>query len=377
LPFSFSTTTRILHKTTDIADESSGWFYGTAYDFDDETRMLHVMVPDKLHPSFDGHVLLDYRTVHLIECVDGKSDALFNKIVRDSIIKVRWELDWFEEIPPEEAAKPATDGAALKGGRWVPSLARYYIRIANQLLVEDDESGGEKKGFVMITADVNVRLIHCSKGKGQEDFNTLVNDGQVLSTDAARDEAQQPIEPLIDALVSEEKRAATAVPGTKAAQVSSGTASSNGKGASSSSNSSSSSASASNGVGGSGGQATGLDPALLNKVLDMARDLKECMQELLEERDRNRTERTKTARAYNAFTLEGNLDAAFTLACQMDEIVAIDEKSKQSKYKDEGADPQNATAEEAWHLVGRIERTLAKAAAAGGSSGAPGSRSKR
>jgi hypothetical protein len=355
---------------TDIADESSGWFYGTAYDYDDETRMLHVMVPDKMNPTFDGQVLLDYRTVHLIECVDGKSDALFNKIVRDSIIKVRWELDWFEEIPPEEA-KPASDGAALKGGRWVPSLARYYIRIANQLLVEDDESGGEKKGFVMITADVNVRLIHCSKGKGQEDFNTLVNDGQVLSTDAARDEAQQPIEPLIDALVSEEKRATTAVPGTKATQVSSSTASSNGKGVSSSSSSS-----ASNGGGGSGGQATGLDSALLNKVLDMARDLKECMQELLEERDRNRTERTKTARAYNAFTLEGNLDAAFTLARQMDEIVAVDEKSKQSKYQDE-PDPQNATAEEAWHLVGRIERTLAKAAAAGGSRGEPSSRSKR
>jgi len=74
----------------DIADESSGWFYGTAYHFDDTTRMIHVMVPDKHNPTFDGHVLLDYRTVHLIECVDGKTDALFNKIVRESIIKIRW-----------------------------------------------------------------------------------------------------------------------------------------------------------------------------------------------------------------------------------------------------------------------------------------------
>jgi hypothetical protein len=41
------------------------------------------------------------------------------------------------------------------------------------LLVEDDEAGSEKKGFVMITADFNVRLIHCSKGKGQEDFNAF------------------------------------------------------------------------------------------------------------------------------------------------------------------------------------------------------------
>lgn len=164
----------------DIADESSGWFYGTAYHFDDTTRMIHVMVPDKHNPTFDGHVLLDYRTVHLIECVDGKTDALFNKIVRESIIKIRWELKWFEEEveePDEEEAEKTEDET---GGRWVTSVGRYYIRIANQLLVEDEEVGGEK-GFVMITADVNVRLHHCSKGRGQEDFNRLVLENQVCS----------------------------------------------------------------------------------------------------------------------------------------------------------------------------------------------------
>jgi len=41
----------------DIADESNGWFYGTAYHFDDTTNMVHVMVPDKHNPSFDGHVM--------------------------------------------------------------------------------------------------------------------------------------------------------------------------------------------------------------------------------------------------------------------------------------------------------------------------------
>jgi hypothetical protein len=29
----------------DIADESNGWFYGTAYAYDDEENLLHVMVP--------------------------------------------------------------------------------------------------------------------------------------------------------------------------------------------------------------------------------------------------------------------------------------------------------------------------------------------
>ena len=66
----------------DIADEKSGWFYGTAYHFDDTTRMVHVMIPDKHNPTFDGHVKLDHRTMHLIECVDGKTDALFNKVFR-------------------------------------------------------------------------------------------------------------------------------------------------------------------------------------------------------------------------------------------------------------------------------------------------------
>lgn len=100
----------------DIADETNGWFYGTAYHFDNTTHMLHVMVPDKQNPSFDGAVLLDYRTVHLIECVDGKSDALFNKIVRDSVVRVRWEVDWFEEDSSPTVDSPSD---VAEGDRWV------------------------------------------------------------------------------------------------------------------------------------------------------------------------------------------------------------------------------------------------------------------
>ena len=40
----------------DIADESNGWFYATAYHYNDQTQMLHVMVPDKENPTFDGKV---------------------------------------------------------------------------------------------------------------------------------------------------------------------------------------------------------------------------------------------------------------------------------------------------------------------------------
>lgn len=152
---SSSTRDRIpIEWVIDIADETNGWFYGTAYDYNDVTQMLHVMVPDKQNPSFDGSVLLDYRTVHLIECVDGKTDALFNKIVRDSVVRVRWEVDWFEE-------DSSADGtSAEQGGQWLQSYARYYLRIANQVLVEDDDSeqnSNASKGFVMLTADTKDR----------------------------------------------------------------------------------------------------------------------------------------------------------------------------------------------------------------------------
>ena len=86
-----------LEWVIDIADETNGWFYGTAYHYDDTTNMLHVMVPDKENPTFDGPVYLDHRTVHLVECVDGNTEALFNKIIRENIIRVKWEVDWFEE----------------------------------------------------------------------------------------------------------------------------------------------------------------------------------------------------------------------------------------------------------------------------------------
>jgi hypothetical protein len=152
----------------DIADESNGWFYGTAYHFDDTTNMLHVMVPDKVNPSFDGEVQLDYRTVHLIECVDGKSDALFNKCVRDSIIKVKWELEWFEEDIDSSTQNPRGNNEAPDQnqavGKWIKSVARFYIRTANQILVEDFQATEGQQGFVMLAADLNVRLHKCSKG---------------------------------------------------------------------------------------------------------------------------------------------------------------------------------------------------------------------
>jgi hypothetical protein len=150
--------------------------------------MIHVMVPDKNKPTFDGEVLLDHRTVHLVNCVDEHSHAQFNRILRDSIIKVKWDAEWFEEDPD--------DGDEMNGvhrGRWVgPSPARYYIRIANHILVEDEDSENGIKVYVMLVADLNVKLLHCHKGRGLEDFTRLASEGVVQHAPEAVIDAEIP-----------------------------------------------------------------------------------------------------------------------------------------------------------------------------------------
>ncbi len=264
----------------DIADESNGWFYGTAYHFDDSTQMLHVMVPDKLNPTFDGKVLLDHRTVHVVECVDGKTDALFNKIVRDSVIKVKWDVEWFEENPDggQDWEESAADGNA---GTWVSSSARYYIRIANQLLVEDKDFGQDTRGFVILTADLNVRLLSCHKGRGAEDFHRLINENTVQSSPEAAEAAQQ-------ALVT----AATPSKST--------------------SNQDSAWAAPSNGDRPKGPAAANKKEAppapdnkdavpSVRKLTDMSRGLRECLVDVVEDRERSKKEALRVADMYRSF----------------------------------------------------------------------------
>ncbi len=324
----------------DIADEKSGWFYATAYHFDDTTRMVHVMLPDKHNPSYDGHVLLDYRTMHLIECVDGKTDALFNKVVRDSIIKIRWELKWFEEDP--EAPEAASPDDTVPG-RWIQSIGRYYIRIANQLLVEDEESAGGEKGFVMITADHNVRLHHCSKGRGQEDFNRLVLENQVQSTPAAMEEANMPLDVTMGAAASSGGADAPPLPPGGSADTKA-------------------SRRPSNAGGNRGSEIDGgaiVDSAVvegLGRVWDTSKDLKECVSELLDEKEKEKADRYKMAKAFTAFSLHGDLDAGLLLYVKSEEIAFKEDAKKVQNQKDDS----NALAEETWHLVQKVEKGLGK-----------------
>lgn len=311
----------------DIADDTEGWFYGTAYNYNDTNQMLHVMVPDKQNPSFDGHVLLDYRSVHLIECVDGVTDALFNKIIRDSTVRIQWELDWFEEDMPIDASHQPLEGDE-QGGRWVESCARYYLRIANQVLIEDDEGGlneDESKGFVMLTADTNLRLKLCVKGKGQDDFDRLITDGSVLSSADVLETAKLSIKNTV--AVNQNNRSSKAVE--------------------------------------SGVNSNPDDGISVRKLADMSRGLKECLSELLDEREKTASHRSKMTRMFQKFAMSGDLDAGLNLLADAeeqaikDEIKLNNEKAINNGGKEE-IDSSEALADEAWILIQRLEKSAVK-----------------
>jgi hypothetical protein len=334
----------------DIADESNGWFYGTAYDYDDTTRMLHVMVPDKENPTFDGQVLLDHRTVHLIECVDGRSDALFNKIVRDSVIKVKWDVEWFEESEDGQGESESWAGDGTTGS-WIHSSARYYIRIANQLLVEDKDLGQESRGFVIITADLNLKLLKCHKGKGIEDFSRLINEGVVQSSPDAAEVARSALSPVgtpsHTPAVSGFRSGAES--NTKAAPYETGAVDSVGTPLVSSST---------------------LTPA--SKLADMSTGLRECVVDILDDRDRMKSESNQLAESFRSFALDGDLDAGLTLMAHFDAVRAKAERAREAQNSDvlvpDDADDDKieAIADDAIYLAQKLERNLTKIVRSGG-----------
>lgn len=321
----------------DIADESNGWFYGTAYHFDDSTQMLHVMVPDKLNPSFDGKVLLDHRTVHVIECVDGRTDALFNKIIRDSVIKVKWDVEWFEESNDTSQDWSANEGG---NGTWISSSARYYIRIANQLLVEDKDFGQESRGFVILTADLNVRLLNCHKGRGQEDFNRLINENTVQSSPEAAEAAAVALQ--------------TATPAKKDGNWTATAGAKEGKTGGAAAN-------AAAAAGGNKDNQNSKDaPPSVRKLSDMSRGLRECLVEVLDDRDKSKKDQLKVADQFTAFALGGDLDAGLALIDHFQEVKTKAENSNSNSAQPEDEDKVDLAADDAMYLSQKLEKSLVK-----------------
>jgi hypothetical protein len=318
----------------DIADEANGWFYGTAYHYNDKTNMLHVMVPDKLNPSFDGEIPLDHRTVHLVECVDGKSEALFNKIVRDSVTKIRWDLEWFEEGVGTEKQSPEL--ADSPEGRWVKSIARYYIQIANQLLVEDEDFGQDARGFVMLTADVNVRLHLCQKGKGYDDFVRLITENLVQCIPTALENSKK----ISGSSGGRENRDAPNRQDSTATGL------------------------------------AGMTPA--RKLLEMSRGMRECLSDILDDRERLLAEQEKIARTFTSFALNGDLDAGLRLMVHSDQVTCLSregdggndagktKKTPKMVEQERIREAMDTAADDAWYLAQKIEKHSSKIAKSSG-----------
>lgn len=338
----------------DIADESNGWFYGTAYHYDDNTQLLHVMVPDKLNPTFDGHVQLDHRTVHLIECVDGKSAALFNKITRDSVVKVKWDVEWFEE-ETNEFGQPVSVAGETPIGNWIFSTARYYIRIANQLLVEDrdTENNGEDnhtKGYVIITADMNVRLLYCHKNRGIEDFARLVNEGTVSYTDEALECANaSPANTSSANLLN----TAEDIPATSSSNAANNQ----------SSNRLFESRSGKEGDKEKDKEKDGgdLKSYSLRKLTEVSHDIKESLVDILEEFDRKKEEEKEIASIFQEFALDGDLDQGLHLMDYFNRIAAKKENSGNNADDEDDQDIKiTRIIEDTRHNASKLEKQLLK-----------------
>jgi hypothetical protein len=297
----------------DIADETNGWFYATAYSFDDINQTLYVMVPDKINPTFKGNVQLDHRTVHLIECVDVKSMALFNKIVRDSVIKIKWDVEWFEE---------AEDGGE---GNWIPSPARYYIRIANQLLVEEKAQGtDETRGFVIIFADLNVKLLRCHKSRGIDDYEWLIREGIVQSKPDIITSDSNAISPMQS-------------PTARALSPMNNNHNSSQQEMISSSSSSST----------------------IRKLAESARILKECILDMIDDRERKRKDDDELTNLFQGFTLDGDLDKGLELVKQFEKLKNRNNgRSKTPEFEEE--EKLQNTITDAKYLSGKMEKSLVK-----------------
>lgn len=180
----------------------------------------------------------------------------------------------------------------------------------------------------MLTADMNVRLKFCHKGKGQEDFDRLVTDCCVLSTPDVLEAAKKSLKDMMG-----DRPGSTAGPagGTAEKEVS------------------------------------------VRKLADMSRSLKECVSEILDEREKVATYRVKMAKSFKQFVMEGDLDAGLRLLVDADEVHAKQAKKLEalaaSQEGDEVADEKDSfelAADDAWIIANKLERGTIKLLRQGG-----------
>ena len=150
-------TTIQVEWVVDVADNNLNWFVATAYAIDTVRRVLRVAIPDRDEPTWEGDLPLDPKTIHLLECCDSKSVALYKQCCREGSIKCKWIVEW------------CIDGA------WFNGEALYYGRLANVVYCSD----GRNVALHEVVIDENLRLVECLDDSSRGDFEELVVDGIV------------------------------------------------------------------------------------------------------------------------------------------------------------------------------------------------------
>lgn len=98
--------------------------------------------------------------VHLIECCDGKSMALYKHINSVATRDVRWRVSWWMEND---------DG---KGGCWKSGVAQYYGRLSNVLHISQDGSSDDQ--LIEVGVDENLKLCEVlTTNGGHADFECV------------------------------------------------------------------------------------------------------------------------------------------------------------------------------------------------------------
>jgi hypothetical protein len=109
--------------------------------------------------------------------------------------------------------------------------------------------------------------------------------------------------------------------------------------------------------------------ASMRKMADMSKVLRECIADLLDDREKNTSDRAKVAKLFKSFALDGDLDAGLRLLSDADEVAKKVESLKKHGTSDEDLDPMEIAAEDAWYLVQKLEKGTMKLLKAGGDAG--------
>lgn len=84
----------------------------------------------------------------------------------------------------------------------------------------------------------------------------------------------------------------------------------------------------------------------------MSKNLKDCLSDLLDDRENTQKDLSRIATAFKLFALEGDLDEG--LSCWKTQQIHFKEKSDD--------DPMDAVADDAWYLSQKLEKAVHKLA---------------